>query len=304
MAGFSKPLGRARVAAGQGRRFWGKHDLEDRSSGASSLIVVIAGHKRALSAYTLPRIARAVPLDDTDVCLVTPGVDSAELRGLAREYGWSYLSTVNGHVSLAQNLAIRAHPRASFIHKIDEDVFVAPGFFSALRAGHDRVKAEAEFLVGFAAPTLNVNGYSYVDYLRALGLEDEWRERFGDPRRAADGIPAQVDGEAAVFLWRHGHPVDAVAERFAERPFGYGIVPHRFSIGAIGFDRDLWADMNGFKRTEPAPGLGEDEQAICVRCLERSRIMAVIGNLYAGHFSFGPQTDAMMRAFGDRLESF
>ena len=190
------------------------------------------------------------------MCLVSPGVDHPELARWAADRGWSYLRTSGGHVSVAQNLAIRSLPSARYIFKLDEDIFIPGSYFEALFDGYQRVRTCAEFALGFCSPTLNVNGFSYVDYLRVLGIENAYRERFGPTRRASDGIPAQADGDAAAWLWSHGLPVDSVAARFAARPFSFSIVPHRFSIGAILYERDLWESMRGFRRLERAPGLG------------------------------------------------
>jgi len=292
-----------RVAAGYRWRFHGRARFDDRSSGSPVALIIIAGHKPDLWPWTLSRIARHVP-PDVDVCLITPGVEVPDLRRFASQHGWSYQSTPNGHVSLAQNLAIRALPAARYIFKLDEDIFIAAGFFEALMEGYRQVRSQADYSLGFCSPILNVNGFSYVDYLRELDLTDVWQERFGPLRRAMDGIPAQADGEAAVWLWRHGLPVDATAARFTQHQFGYSIVPHRFSIGAILFERDLWEQMRGFRRGVRPPGLGEDEQHIAVSCLTSSRVMAVIHNVYAGHFAFGPQTAAMRQAFGASLADF
>ena len=296
-------LNRLRVCVGHGWRFAERHRLEDRSSGSERLLILIAGHKELLWPWTLDRVSKHVP-SDLDVCLVTPGVDLPKLADLAREHGWSYLATRGGHVSVAQNLALRAHPDARYVFKVDEDVFVPQRFFESLFDGYLRVKEEAEFSLGFCAPILNVNGFSYVDYLDALGQAEAYRERFGTLRRASDGIPVHHDGNAAVWLWERGLPVEEIATEISKRPFRFSVVPHRFSIGAILFERDLWEGMNGFKRLQRSPGLGEDEQHICVECLSRSRIMAVLQNVYAGHFAFGPQQPAMEAAFGSRLSEF
>lgn len=296
-------LNRLRVSLGRRWRFAERHRLEARGNGSERLLVLIAGHKDLLWPWTLNRVAKCVPAD-LDVCLVTPGVDRPELADLARGHGWSYLATRGGHVSVAQNLTLQAHPEARWVFKVDEDIFVSPGFFEALFEGYGRVQREAEFAVGFCAPILNVNGFSYVDYLRALGEEEAFRQRFGTLRRASDGVPPQNEGEAAIWLWERGLPVDDTAALIADRPFNYSIVPHRFSIGAILFERDLWEGMGGFKRLEPSPGLGEDEQHICVECLSRSRIMAVVQNVYAGHFAFGAQQRTMEAAYRSRLSEF
>src|SRR5437763_489999 len=83
-----------------------------------------------------------------------------------------------------------------------------------LRSGYLAVEDAGEFRPGFAAPILNVNGFSYVPFLEALGLRDEYASQFGGTPRACTGIPIQRQGPAAAWVWRHSVPVDAVARRF------------------------------------------------------------------------------------------
>jgi hypothetical protein len=273
--------------------FTGRHRFDDRSRGRDRLAIVLAGYKRHLWPYTLPRLERHVP-DDLDVCLVSPGTDPPELEALARRNGWSRLITERNALSLAQNLAIRHHPAARWIHKLDEDIFIAEGHFDGLQAGYERVRAEGRFRPGFAAPVLNVNGFSYRLFLEALGLEEDYRRRFGELLQSSGWVKAQNDGAAARWLWEHSLPIEKVAARFAARPFGYSPLPHRFSIGAILYERDLWEEIGGFV-TIPGGGVGDDEAQLCRECVNLSRIGVVIHDVFAGHFSFGEQ-DAQMRA--------
>jgi hypothetical protein len=273
--------------------FRGRHRFDDRSRGSDRLAIVLAGYKPHLWPYTLARLERHVP-DGLDVCLVSPGTDPPQLDALARRNGWSWLVTERNALSLAQNLAIRHHPAARWIHKLDEDIFVADGYFDALQAGYERVRAEGRFRPGFAAPVLNVNGFSYRLFLEALGLEEAYRQRFGELLQSSGWVKAQNDGSAARWLWEHSLPFEDVAARFAARPFGYSPVPHRFSIGAILYERDLWEALGGFVAI-PGGGRGDDEAQLCRECVNLSRIGVVIHDVFAGHFSFGEQ-DAVMRA--------
>src|SRR4051794_29143114 len=152
LQGAKSLVDRARVEAGRRRRFGDRCDFVDRSPGAGALVLVVGGHKPQIARYTLPRLVRGAP-PGAGGCPGPPGVDSRPLRSLAERSGWSYMSTAGGHVSVAQNLVIRAHPQARMIHKIDEDMFVSDGFFAAMAEGYDRVAAEAEYQVGYCAPT-------------------------------------------------------------------------------------------------------------------------------------------------------
>ncbi len=295
--------GRVRAELENRWRFLGRHRFVDRSKGHSRAVLLLAGHKPFLWPFTLPRIARHVP-SDVDVCLVTPGVDHREMAEIAARYGWSYLSTRHGNISLAQNLAIRALPGASLIYKIDEDIFISERFFDALAEGYRRSQRESDVAVGFCAPLVNVNGFSYVDFVRARGVEEEYCQRFGELRRAAGGIPACDDGEAAVFLWERTLPVDVVASTFHEQPFAYSVVPHRYSIGAILFERVIWEEMGGHWRGFGSPALGVDELGIAMTCFRRSQVVAVVHNVFAGHFAFGLQERAMRAAYEAQLSRF
>jgi len=279
--------------------FHGHYSFRDRSSGAKQLVMVLAGYKPFLWEWTLDRVARFVPAG-SDVCLVSPGLHSADLDDLASRCGWSYLAASERNIPLAQNLAIQAHQAAAWIYKLDEDVFVEAGFFEGLRSGYEQIKAEREYQLSMCSPIVNVNGFSYVDFLRALGLEDAYRERFGAPTRAGDGIPAWYDGEVAVWLWERSLPLDETAAFFAARPFGYSAVPHRLNIGAILYERELWETLGGLRVSFPArirTGLGDDEAYLCSSAISHSRVACVLHNVFAAHFGFAPQYLAMRRAF-------
>jgi hypothetical protein len=280
--------------------FAGECEFVDRSRGAEELVLVVAGYKPRLWPYTLSRLRRFAP-GHADVCLVSPGMRSPELEALAEEEGWSYLSSTENALALAQNVAIRNHPNARWLHKVDEDVLVAEGHFERMLEGYRRVQADGRYAPGFCAPLLNVNGYSYRLFLEAFGLEDAYRERFGPLRQAAGDIPAHFDGEAALWLWRHGLPFDAVARDIAARPFAYSAVPHRFSIGAILLERDFWQEIGGFM-VAPRGGLGHEEDQLCKECVGLSRPMIVLHDVYAGHYSFGPQDAVMATALGELAE--
>lgn len=278
--------------------FAGKYAFVNRSSGARDLLLVVAGYKPYLWSHTLDRVERFVGAD-IDVCLVSPGVESAELDELARRNGWSRLVTEANRIALAQNLAIARHDQARFIYKLDEDVFIAEGFFRDLKQGFRAVKEEGVYEPGFCSPVLNVNGFSYVTFLELLGLEEEYRREFGELRRAAYGVRIHNDGAAALWTWQRTLPLDEIAGRFSERAFEYSVAPHRFSISAILFERSFWDEIGGFRVVAPPGIIGMEEEHFCFKCLDLSRVMVVAHNVFAGHFSYGPQEATMRAAFAD-----
>lgn len=286
--------------------FHGHGRLEDRRRGCDRCLIVLAGYKPHLWPYTLERLARFAP-DHIDVCLVSAGLRSARLSSVAARCGWSYLAVREQNISLAQNLAIQAHSRARWIYKLDEDIFVESGFFEALFDGYQRVEADGAYRVGMCAPVINVNGFSYVEFLRTLDLSQQYRDQFGELVRAGDGVRAWSDGAAAIWLWERSLPLDETAAVFAARPFGYSVVPHRFNIGAVLYRRELWETLGGLRVSFPArirPALGEDELCLCTSAITHSRVTCVVHNVFAAHFGFGPQEEAMRRAFAgmaDRL---
>lgn len=283
------------------RRFAADYSFEDRRSGARHLVLILAGYKEHLWPWVFPRFLRGAPAD-ADVCIASSGRHVPELARIAAENGWSYLASAGNQISVVQNLAIREHPDARMIVKVDEDIFVPDGFFGDLLVGFERVKSDGLYTPGICSPVLNVNGYSYVNFLETLGLLEAYVERFGERTRRSGLIKATDTGEGALWLWERSLPLDEVAAKFAALPFGYSAVPHRFSIGAIAYERDLWEEMGGFWLGSEPPGLGADEEQICRTCMSLSRVIVVLDNLFAGHFAFGVQEPAM-RAALPRLAS-
>jgi hypothetical protein len=296
MNAMAPRLARAREAGLRRLSALGRFDLDDRRKGADRLVVILAGFKQFLWPATLARMARLMP-NDLDVCLVSAGLRLPELEQLAAAQGWSYLTTATRFMTTAQNIAIGVHPQARYIYKLDEDIILPEGYFDALLDRYGRVERESAVRPGFIAPLMNVNGFSYVDFVRFNGMEEEFTSRFGALVRAGGDLPAQSDGAVARWLWERTLPFDQMAKRFAGRPFGYSTVPFKFSIGAILFERILWERMSGFRRGWVAPGLGVDEARICLACVSLSRVMTVADDIFAGHFAFGPQVAVMKKMY-------
>lgn len=287
------------------RPLYGKCEFEDRSKGNRRLCIVLAGYKDYLYPAVLGRVAKYAP-DDLDVCICSSGLFSEELSRICKDRNWSYLSTKLNNISLIQNIAIRLHPQAEFIYKLDEDIFITKDFFNRLYKAYMHA-GQSQYFPGVVAPLIPINGYGHMRILEKLGLLSKYENMFETPKYAA-GSERKIEcsPEAARFFWGEGGKIpsiDEMNERFfaetqEERP-----CPIRFSIGAILFKRELWEKM-GYFPVDSGIGLGSDETRICAYCCTASRPLMVSENMVVGHFSFGKQNNDMKEYFLSHKDIF
>jgi hypothetical protein len=282
------------------RNFRGQHTFISRSRQASKLLVIVAGYKPALLPLTLARVAKHTP-PDWDICVCCAGKDSPDLRQTCEQNGWSYLSTSKNQISLAQNLAIAAHPSARFLAKMDEDIFLAEGTLEGLIASLQECESRPPVSPGIMAPLLNVNGYTSRILLEKLGCLKEFESKFGPCRQACLETPAWENPEAARFLWEICLPFDLTAAKLVQGPASFSACPHRFSIGCFAMRRELWEEMQGFT-VGPSAALGIEEIDLCAFCHVTSRPVMVAHHLLAGHAGFGHQMALMEKWIGENAE--
>ena len=105
---------------------------------------------------------------------------------------------------LIQNLAIHLHPKADYIFKLDEDIFITEGYFeNMLRAYHHA--EEGDYIPGVLAPLIPINGYGNVRILEKMGLVDVYTVLFEKPKmcHGQDRL-LESSPEAARFFWGGG----------------------------------------------------------------------------------------------------
>lgn len=266
----------------------------DRGSNRDSLIVVLVGYKSYLWPATLTRIHKNQP-SDADICLASAGVYSEKLNELCLRNGWSYLSVKRNSPGVAINKAISLHPAADYIYKLDEDIFISNEFFSSLREGYEYAWKNSMLEPGFVAPVLNVNGVSYRIMLREFNLEQSYQEKFGQLISRCGDLPVHNDPNASLWLWKNTLPFDQKAEKLREAVDFYSVCSTRFSIGAILFRREFIDQVGGFKSAWHSGVLGVDEDFLCRDCVSHSRPMYIVNSVLAGHFSFYPQEEFMIK---------
>lgn len=279
----------------------------DRKKDRKDLLVVLAGYKEFVWDSVFQRVQTFVP-KETDVCIVTSGLENDWLKVLCEKYQWSYLSTSRNNVSLAVNTAIWKHPQAKYIYKMDEDMFLTEGVFETLKNTYLEVERNGRYEVGFVTPLIPINGYGYVRLLEIFHAVDLWKEKFGELKYAGLTHHKSIreNPDAARFMWGEGNPrmdnLDCMQRTLSEREFQYSICSIRYSIGFILFHRNLWIHMGGFPTF--IGNMGVDEEAICQYCLMQSYAMIVAENAIAGHLSYGPQNKEMEKYYYENKEKF
>jgi hypothetical protein len=271
--------------------FRGAHQFVDRKKDANKLVVILIGYKAEFWPFVLQRAITA--LDSTvDVCLAMPGVRNLQLEQLAAERGWSIIQTKDNKLSLAINLAIKHHPNARYVFKMDEDIYLCDNIMQELEDTWLRLASAGIFELGFLSPLINVNGVCARYFLERLGHLDVFEDRFGTCRVSAMDTPVFASAAAAQFIWDKSLPIKQVQSYFLNQADSPQLIPFHYSIGAIFFERDLWSRMHGF--TVASPGkLGVEESDLCAYCCDNSLAMYYDPRLVVGHLGFGPQKEAM-----------
>jgi len=283
------------------------HCFDDRSRKSKVLICFMAGYKPELWQYAMPRFSAAAT--QGDICLVTPGLRSDDLRKHCRTEGWSYLGTAVPDVSLAQNLCYQLHPYASMFVKVDEDMFLLPDTITKLLSQYHAIKADGVVDLGFIAPMMPLNGICYRPLLEMLGLLGDFEHRFGKARSAHAGLPIQDDPKTARWIWEKTAPLSATAEKLGRKPPVHLPCSIRLNIGMIAFERKFWRDVGYLpvNRRRLGAGLttqGADEEHICGKAVTLSRPGVVTTAALAGHFAFNAQYESMLKLLKRRPKLF
>lgn len=286
--------------------FTKRYKFENRSKNKGTVCMILAGYKEFTWDIVFERI-KVFSDDSIDICIVSSGLYSERLSEIAKNNGWSYLSTKRNCVTLAQNMAVKLFPKAEYIFKLDEDIFITKNFFNTLKSTFNKVQENGTYNVGFVAPILPINGYCHVVLLEKLGLIDYYEQNFEKVKYAA-GSDRMIENnpDVAKFMWGENDKIphiDTLDKFLGESEFSYSASTVRFSIGAILYTRQLWRDMHYFK-VGVTKAMGVDEVQICEFCLTNSKAMVISENTCAGHLSFGPQNFEMEKYYKLNQDKF
>lgn len=273
----------------------------DRSKGKEALCYVLAGYEQAIWDGTLGRIER-YQSDKFDYCLISSGKYDEQLEEMAERNGWSYLSTEKNQVCYIQNLVIELHPKAEYIIKMDEDIFIGENFFDRMLDDYKHVEQEGDYRIGFAVPVVPLNCASYVTYLKLSGNREEYERRFGRAYISRFSAVFNVV-ETAEYLWDTMESFDDMNERFSHNS-SYGILNCYYNIGVIMYSRERWIMMGKWPVNPDASGMAEDEVCICQDGCEKDMAIYEFYDILAGHLAFGHQKARMLEYYKENRDKF
>lgn len=283
----------------------GKYIFEGNIKNSESLCYILSGYKTILWDVVFERIKKFVP-SDFDVCIVSSGVYNEKLSNIAKQNGWSYMSTKINNVCLAQNIVIKKFEKAKYIFKLDEDIFVTKGYFETILNLYCHLKEDSPYDVGVVAPMIPINGFSHVLVLDRFNLRKEYETKFEKTlHKAGQDRMIENNPEVAKFMWKTLPSIDVMNEKLQDEEFSYVPCPVKFSIGAIMFDRDFFNDMGTFYfKEKKADSMGWDENQLCSSCMLKSKPLIVSKNTLVGHLSFGLQNKAMYDFYKKNINIF
>lgn len=280
----------------------------DNSTNSETACFILAGYKEFTWDIVFKRIKTFCP-EDIDVCIVSSGLYSDDLKKIAENYNWSYISMKRNCVTLALNSAIREFKSAKNIFKLDEDIFITEGFFDSLPKAHE--EAKKDYFPCFSAPLIPINGYGYRQILEKLDLTQKYAELFEYPKVSA-GIRMKIENnvDVAKFFWGNDGfipQIDDLNRQIKEISTydnrDYSICPIRFSIGAIFFERKILEDVFWFP-VKLGNCMGLDEEFLCNIATTKSNAIVVTESQVVGHLSFGKQNKIMEEYFKCNQEIF
>lgn len=280
----------------ESRLFAKKYDFVNRQKRAEYLLIILAGFQPYYWDTLLKRINECIARSShaIDVCICIPrGIDdsAAILIEKAKQYEWSSLHLNEDLLSQAQNTAIRLHPNAKWIFKLDEDIVLPINYFDDMISAYQRAERTLFYKIGILAPMLNVNANGMIPFLRSLDKLHDFEDLFGPYSLKADimEMPIHKSPELARWIWECSVPFNYVADTIRKRNEGrLFTVPVRFSIGAILFNRLFWESI-GFFKVGMLGELGLEETQVNSYCMSQMFAIVMAEDVFAGHLGFFPQ---------------
>lgn len=268
-----------------------KYRVEGEIRNLPKMLFVLSGYKKELWDDVFTRIKRNQP-SDMEICIGSSGKYCQELSDLCKKNGWVYISTTLNNVCVATNVIIREFPKAEYIYKLDEDIYVPDGYFDDMYEAYKRIEErENAYKIGYICPLLPLGFYGMHQFLEDNNCLDEYEKKFG--KHFIGGTEMNPNFRHTnkgldEFIWSKIGNFDECVEKYKNKPFSYEPCVTRSGIATILFKREFWDRLGSLTRHKGI-GVGSDgdEGQITAFCALNFRACFCVKNILVGHFSFG-----------------
>lgn len=159
------------------RAFTHKYKFIDRQKGTAKLIILLAGFQSYYWDMCAKNLDNA-NYDNSDVCICIPkGLNNSsneKLFEIAELYKWSVCYIPHDKLAQVQNVAIKLHPNAEVIYKLDEDIMFPINYFRVMDAAREKIISEGIYNPGMVVPIININIATYLDYIKVMHIDNPW----------------------------------------------------------------------------------------------------------------------------------
>ncbi len=249
--------------------------------------------------------------NNIDVCVVQPGSsENFHLKSLCKKYGRSYLYSKENRLALSQNLAIKWHPNAEFIYKINEDVFITEWFFRKLKKKYKLSIQCSDYIPWAISPVVNINPATYKFFLQKINKVEDYESIFGEH-------PSKVwcktryekiykSWPVAKYIRENSLGLDNVNAQYFDKlsiNSEYSAIAVYYAIWCFMFHRSIWEDFWWFF-VAPKGKLWQEERKFLENCMLNSRPIILCENCLCGHFWFQHQKNDMKNFFEKNKDKF
>lgn len=281
-----------------------KYTFIDRSKGSENLLLILAGFQSYYWEAVFERVKENQNMfsESIDICVCVPGENGKILSSLAEKYGWSYLRIPKDLLAQVQNTAIKLHPKADWIFKIDEDILISDNYFAKLKKTYEKAELKLDKEIGFVAPLINLNACGVKIFLNTIGKYESYEKHFGKMILGMEE-PIHRDPKVGEWIWNQSIPFDEIAKKIENKNrFKFSECSIRFSIGAILIKRSFWNKLGGFL-VKNVGYMGGEEEQINSFCINQMMSIVISEDTFAGHLGFFHQKEECHKFFDENQES-
>lgn len=259
------------------------------------LLMILTSHRLDCFQLTMDLLFAGGSINRFDrVVLMLNGVTGrhgAYVDRLIREHPevpWDTISGPRGKGPLVANLqneCVRRYPDHLFF-KIDEDVFVSPGWVEKLEAAYEAFKHDDS--LALLTPVIPNNGVGWHHLLnRFPALGEEYRARFVHSVVPDCNGPVWIYPQIAEWITRKFLDLRSANARLIETAGAHQKFAFRFSINCLVYDYRHWSQMGGIP--------GDEEPAWGQWVPDHGKFNVLVADTMVHHYSFFVQQDWLDR---------